>query len=147
MNTFNKYQFIDQLQSELLERVIDCDITEADEIWEYVHAELDTAVIYYSDCFDICKALNFTDFTGHELGDIYGINQAAYCALYDLVNDELDITLIESAIDQKEQFYEFMFSDNCINVSGGKTKTQCTQYGKEFTPVELFEYYLKEYAN
>lgn len=147
MENFNEYQFIDDLQNELLQRILNEELTDSSEIWDFIHPELDNQVIYYSDCFDICKKLCFTDFTGHDLGEINGICQAAYCALYDWINDELDYNLIESAIEQKEDFDRFLFSDNCINVEGGKTKTQCTQYRKEFTTVELFEYFLKEYAN
>jgi hypothetical protein len=67
--------------------------------------------------------------------------------LQEWVGDEFDFSFIEKAIENREAFIEFSHSDNCINVEGGKTLTQCTQYGKGFTYLELFEYYLKEYCN
>lgn len=147
MNTFNKYGFIENLTQTLLQEVLDENLNNIDEIHEYIQIDLDNAVIYYQDCFEIAQSLSLTCFTGFELGDATTINQLAYFGLYEFVNEELDFSLIELAIKNREEFIKFAFSDNCINVSGGKTKTQCTQYSKEFTQVELFEYYLKEYAN
>jgi hypothetical protein len=102
MNSFNKYGFLEDLKTDLLSDVKNGYLTDTNEIWDYIHSYLDNSVIYYSDCFDICKALNFTDFTNHEFGEINGICQAAYFALYDWVNEEFDQSEIEEAIEAKQ---------------------------------------------
>lgn len=102
MSTFDKYAFLEDLKNDLLSDVKNGYLTDNDEIYDHIHSFIDNSVIYYSDCFDICKALNFTDFTGHEFGEINGICQAAFCALYDWVNEEFSYFEIEEAIDAKQ---------------------------------------------
>lgn len=102
MNTFNKYGFLEDLKTDLLSEIENGYLTDTDEIWERIYSYLDNSVIYYSDCFEICQALNFTDFTNHELGEATNICQAAYFALYDWVNEEFDYSEIEEAIEAKQ---------------------------------------------
>jgi hypothetical protein len=102
MKTFNKYGFLEDLKTDLLDDVKNGYLTDTNEIWDYIHSYLDNSVIYYQDCFLICMELNFTDFTSHELGEASNICQAAYFALYDLVNDEFEQTEIEEAIEFKQ---------------------------------------------
>jgi hypothetical protein len=147
MSNFNKYAFLEDLEDSLLQEIINENLTSEDEIMDFIFSELENQVIYYSDCFDISKALNLTSFEGFGLGDAKTINDLAYFGLYDFVNDEFDFSLINNGIENLENFDKWSFSDNCVNVANGKTKTQCTQYSKEFTYCELFKYYLKEYAN
>jgi hypothetical protein len=83
---FNKYQFLRDLEDEIRGEI-----------------ENGNACIYYSDCFDICKELNATDFTDYEMfGEIKSINQLAYAALYEYVFDEYDIDEAEQLIMDKE---------------------------------------------
>jgi len=103
MNNFNKYGFLEDLKKDLLNDVKNGYLKSEDEIFDFINSYLDNMVIYYSDCFAICKALGFTDFTGHELGEINNICQAAYCALYDFTNEEFNYSEIEEAIKQKEE--------------------------------------------
>jgi len=102
MSTFNKYGFIEDLKNDLLNDIKNGYLKDTDEIWDRIHEQIDNAVIYYSDCFEICKELNFTDFTSHELGEASNICQAAYFALYDWVNEEFDQSEIEEAIEAKQ---------------------------------------------
>ena len=69
--------------------------------WEFQNQEIETACIYYSDCFDICKELNFTDWENHELGEITNITQAACVALQDYINEEFCMSDIEELINEK----------------------------------------------
>jgi hypothetical protein len=147
MNNFNKYGYIEDLQDLLLQAILDNDLDRADYIGDHIAADLDNQVIYYQDCFEIAEALSLTSFTGYELGDATNISQLAYFGLYEFINEELDYNFIENAINAKEDFDIWAASDNCINIPGGLTQTQCTQYGKNFTFLELFKYYLQEYAN
>lgn len=83
---FNQYEFLDELKASILSN-----IDNIDNIDEFIFSCIDNEVIYYSDCFDIIKQLNFTDFNH----DIYGvcdtISKAAFCALYDLIYSDSDV--------------------------------------------------------
>jgi|TARA_B110000858_G_C17570168_1_gene366489 hypothetical protein len=83
MNKFNKYDFLSDLEDSIRTE-------QPEDIWEMVHQEIDRECIYYSDCFDIIKALNFTDWEDNELGQINNITQLAFTALYDFVVDNLN---------------------------------------------------------
>ena len=83
MNNFNKYDFLSDLEDSIRTE-------QPEDIWEMVHQEIDRECIYYSDCFDIIKALNFTDWEDNELGQINNITQLAFTALYDFVVDNLN---------------------------------------------------------
>tara|TARA_B110000908_G_scaffold113851_1_gene133546 strand:- start:53 stop:421 length:369 start_codon:yes stop_codon:yes gene_type:complete len=83
MNKFNKYDFLSDLEDSIRTE-------QPEDIWEMVHQEIDRECIYYSDCFDIIKALNFTDWEDNEFGQINNITQLAFTALYDFVVDNLN---------------------------------------------------------
>jgi hypothetical protein len=80
---FNKFNFISDLKE-----FIKSETTNYSDFEQLVNEYLDNQVIYYSDCFDICKALNLTDFEHELFGTCKDICQLAYCGLYDLVQDE-----------------------------------------------------------
>lgn len=83
---FNKYDFIRDTKDIILSELEN--ITDIDQ---FVNEIIDNEVIYYSDCFNICKELNFTHFEHEIFGTCKDICQAAYCALYDLIYNESDI--------------------------------------------------------
>jgi hypothetical protein len=100
---FNKYQFLRDLEDEIRGEIENGNITDREQIEEHIQSSIDNACIYYSDCFDICKELNATDFTDYEMfGEIKSINQLAYAALYEYVFDEYDIDEAEQLIMDKE---------------------------------------------
>jgi len=101
MERFNKYQFVADLEAELLEAVASDQIEDIDQIVEWIHQSIDNAVIYCSDCFEIVRELGFTDWEGNEFGPITNISQAAYAALYEHVNENIDLTEVEQAIENK----------------------------------------------
>lgn len=146
MKNFNKYDFLEALKNDILAEILNENITDLEGIEDYLNSEIDRSVIYYSDCFDICQALMFTDWSDNQFGVIDNITQAAWVALRELVDDEFNTRKMEQAIENLESFIEWSHSDNCINVEGGKTKTQCTQYRKAFDYFELFKYFIHEYA-
>jgi hypothetical protein len=83
---FNKYDFIRDTKDIILSELEN--ITDIDQ---FINEIIDNEVIYYSDCFEICKELNFTHFEHDIFGMCKDICQAAFCALYDLIYDESDI--------------------------------------------------------
>ena len=101
MERFNKYQFVADLEAELLEAVVSDQIEDIDQIVDWIHQSIDNAVIYYADCFEIVRELGFTDWEGNEFGPITNISQAAYAALYEHVNENIDLTEVEQAIENK----------------------------------------------
>lgn len=100
MENFNKYQFLESVKNTILNAIKNGEITDISEIWAYQNDEIENACIYYSDCFDICKALNFTDWSNSEIGEITNISQAAAYALSILLNDEFNDEEILEIIEQ-----------------------------------------------
>ena len=101
MERFNKYQFVADLEAELLEAVASDQIESTDQVWDWIHQSIDNAVIYNADCFAIISELNYTDWSDSEFGPVTTISIAAYSALYELVNENIDLTEVEQAIKNK----------------------------------------------
>ena len=87
MSKFNKYQFIADLNEEILSAIKSGEIQSADDIQDWVHQSVENACIYYADCFDIIKDLNFTDWSDCE--NITNVTDAAFFALTDFVDENL----------------------------------------------------------
>ena len=83
---FNQYQFIDKLKISILD-----DVKNITDIEDFIFSIIDSECIYYSDCFDIIKELNFTDFNHHIFEVCDTVNKAAFCALYDLIYNDSDV--------------------------------------------------------
>jgi hypothetical protein len=83
---FNKYQFIEDLKS-----FITSDFNNFSDLQDLLFDFIENNCIYYSDCFDIIKELNFTDFNHSDFGICDTVNKAAFCALYDLIHEQSDI--------------------------------------------------------
>jgi hypothetical protein len=99
METFNKYLFVSDLEAELLEAAKSEQLDDLDAVQDWIHQSIDNACIYYADCFDIIKALNFTDFTGSDF-EITNVSQAAFAALYEHVQENIDLTEVEAEIEK-----------------------------------------------
>ena len=95
---FNQYGFIASLQEDLKERIQSEEITTTDGIYDFITEEVDNACIYYADCFDIIKALHFTDFTGSDF-EITNVSQAAYAALYEFAQESVDFNELEKLLE------------------------------------------------
>lgn len=90
MENFNKYLFIENLTAEIEAEILNGNLTNHDEIQEYINTDIENACIYYSDCFAICAALGATEFeTGY--GFASNISELAYYSLLDFVNGEIDL--------------------------------------------------------
>jgi len=95
--SFNKYKFVANLLEEITTEIENSRITSLDDVHEFINIELDNAVIYYSDCFDICRELNATDFTAYEI-ECNTIEQLAYACLNEYVYGEIELGELESRI-------------------------------------------------
>jgi len=88
MDTFNKYVFLDDLK-ETIEQEFATETPE-DGVTDIIHREVDNAVIYYSQCYQIIAECGVTDFENHDIfGTPTNIQQLAYIALFDFVNNNL----------------------------------------------------------
>lgn len=58
-----------------------------------------------------------------------------------------NINKISSFNRRKNEFKQFVISDNVIKIAKNGYKTQCSQYTKTFTINELFAYYKFNYFN
>jgi len=93
---FNKYKWLEE-QTESLVEYIKYDHengneTDLDSLQDKLHIDLDTDVIYYSHCWDICKELAFPcEWDTHELAPFNNVSQLAYAALYDWAMEKIDL--------------------------------------------------------
>lgn len=101
MENWNKYGFLEDLKNSLVKAVEDNYLDNIDSIHDFIGTEIDNAIIYYSDCWDIAKELHLTDFTDFEFGTATGIQQLAEYGLYEYIQNEFDYKEIEDLIDQK----------------------------------------------
>jgi hypothetical protein len=90
---FNKFQWLREQEASLTEYLKHDPEATYDDLHEKLLQDIDTDCIYYATCFEIIKELNFTDFTGTDF-EITNVSQAAYAALYEFANDNLDINAI-----------------------------------------------------
>jgi len=92
MKEFNVYNWLDDLENEIIDRIKNKEIETADEMRDFINYELDNECMYYSDCLGIIDALGAYDFSRFEF-ECTNISQVAYCALleetYNLDFDEL----------------------------------------------------------
>jgi hypothetical protein len=97
---FNQFNFIEALKS-----FIASDFQNFSDLNDLIFDFINNNCIYYSDCFDIIKELNFTDFNHPDFGICDTVDRAAFCALYDLIYNDSDVfeyyeELIKSVTDE-----------------------------------------------
>lgn len=97
MEAFNKYGFIQDLTDFLTNEINNGN--DAD-IYGLISEYIENEIIYYADCWDICKTLNANDFTAFDM-ECNNITQLAYCALHELVNEEINLSDFEELQNEK----------------------------------------------
>lgn len=89
---FDKYKWKEGLKDDILYMMSDNSIANEDELHTFIHEEIDSACMYYSDCLDIMKEYNVYDWSNLDL-ECTNVSQVAYCVLleetYDFDFDEL----------------------------------------------------------
>jgi hypothetical protein len=88
METFNKYDFIIDLENEILSEIRKGNVHNNNSLQEFIENEIDTATIYYEDCWEICKQLSSSQFTDYG-NDIKSISQLATIVLTDHVYNNI----------------------------------------------------------
>ena len=68
------------------------EINDFEDYYEYKHNWIDNAVIYTAKCKEIIDELNYDIFEDHDLfGRAEDYHQAAFAALYDLLNEHNEV--------------------------------------------------------
>ena len=62
MKDFNKYLFLDNLKEDIKEEIKNGNLEDESDINLYIFEEIDRAVIYYSNCFQIMIDFNAYEF-------------------------------------------------------------------------------------
>ena len=93
---FNKYQWLREQKESLKEYIVtewaNGNTPDYGEVCEKLQNDIDNDVIYYNDCWDICKELaEVTEWDKMELGPVTNLAQLAYISLYEFANDNLDL--------------------------------------------------------
>jgi hypothetical protein len=93
---FNKYQWLKEQKESLKENIVtewaNGNTPDYGEVCEQLQNDIDNDVIYYNDCWDICKELaEVTEWDKMELGPVTSLAQLAYISLYEFANDNLDL--------------------------------------------------------
>jgi|TARA_R110000824_G_scaffold65088_1_gene169816 hypothetical protein len=84
MSAFNENDFLEELEDSIK-------IESPEDVWEFVNYEIDRECIYNSNCFAIVKALNITDWSNSEFGEITNIQTLAFSSLYEFVSENITI--------------------------------------------------------
>jgi hypothetical protein len=100
---FNKHQFLDDLTDVILENIKNDIVNDIDEVHDIIYHEIDNECIYTYNSFEICMAMNFVNWENSEL-PVNNICQAAYVALSEYVNDELNMKVIEEVLQARLEY-------------------------------------------
>ena len=100
MKDFNKYLFLDNLKEDIKEEIKSGNLNDESEINLYIFEEIDRAVIYYSNCFQIMIDFNAYNFEGCE-----NVTQLASQLLDEFIWSEMtDLTeLLDEAKEETEK--------------------------------------------
>ena len=93
---FNQYQWLKEQKESLKEYIVtewaNGNTPDYGEVCEKLQNDIDNDVIYYNDCWDICRELaEVTEWDKMELGPVTSLQQLAYISLYEFANDNLDL--------------------------------------------------------
>ena len=94
MNRFNKYHFITDLKDSIGEFIDDSEFEDdqdiSDEVYQFIHEQIENEVIYYHDCWIICMTEGNTDFIIEQTGETAkNITELAYWTLWDIVEENI----------------------------------------------------------
>ena len=100
MKDFNKYLFLDNLKEDIKEEIKSGNLEDESDINLYIFEEIDRAVIYYSNCFQIMIDFNAYDFEGCK-----NATELAYQVLEEFIWSEMtDLTeLLDEAKEETEK--------------------------------------------
>lgn len=83
MSTFNKYGFVSDIEQQIAKE-------NPSDVTEFIYEQIEIACIYYSECFEICQALNATSFKT-DYGYAKNITELAAYYLAEFVFENISI--------------------------------------------------------
>lgn len=106
MNRFNKYHFISDLKDSIGEFINDSEFEDdqdiSDDVWQFIHEQIENEVIYYHDCWQICMQEGNTDFLIEQTGETAkNITELAYWTLLTIVEESIDYHLESKELQEK----------------------------------------------
>jgi len=116
MIQFNKYDFISDLKDSIGEFIEDSQFEDdqdiSDDVWQFIHEQIDNETIYYYDCWRICMKEGCTDFLIEQTGETAkNIRELAYWTLLTIVEESIDYYLeakeLQEKLKQPETFKHF----------------------------------------
>ena len=113
MKTTDNYTRVKEIEAGILETFEESTSTGdylVDELQARLYEEVDRLVIYYSDCWDICKEAGATNFDIDELGrPAQTISELAYFVMLDEFNrlSELDIYKLAEETSEQVNRYDY----------------------------------------
>lgn len=103
---FNKYKWLEEQTDSLVEYIKydheNGNETDLDSLQDKLHIDLDTEVIYYNHCWDICKELALPcEWDTSDFAPINNVSQLAYAALYEWAMEKIDLEeLLEETLNE-----------------------------------------------
>ena len=91
MKEFNKYNFKEELTEAISEFLTDSNFKDDDvdsEVYDFICQHVENQVIYYSECWDICRAFQVNDFEISTGEYATNISELAYHTLFDYAMEE-----------------------------------------------------------
>ena len=83
MSTFNKFDFISDLELQIAQE-------NPKDVTEFIYEQIESACIYYRDCFEICEALTATSFET-DYGYAKNITELAAYVLAEFVFENIKV--------------------------------------------------------
>ena len=103
---FNKYKWLEEQTDSLVEYIKydheNGNQTDLDSLQDKLHIDLDTEVIYYNHCWDICKELaSPCEWDTSDFSPVNNVSQLAYAALYEWAMEKIDLEeLLEETLNE-----------------------------------------------
>jgi len=106
MIQFNKYDFISDLKDSIREFIEDSQFEDdqdiSDDVWQFIHEQIDNETIYYYDCWRICMKEGCSDFLIEQTGETAkNIRELAYWTLLTIVEESIDYHLETKELQEK----------------------------------------------
>jgi hypothetical protein len=93
---FNKYKWIEEqeqmLREYILESIKNDNSVDAGDLAEQLNNDIENDVIYYNDCWEICKGIApNSEWDKMELGPITSIRELAFATLYEFAYENINL--------------------------------------------------------
>jgi hypothetical protein len=89
---WNKFEFIEKTENLINDAIKTGEIFDHESFYPFLDSIIENECIYYNDCFDIIKELQYTDWQDNEFGiNVTDITTLAVIALTEFVTAEISV--------------------------------------------------------